>query len=291
MVQGDFVVVGDLHGQIDDLLQIFERFGYPPVQSYLFLGDYVDRGKNSIEVILLLYALKALYPNCVYLLRGNHESEVATRTYGFKDECTEFFKKRKTYHRFCKSFTYLPVAATVNSGIFCVHGGLSPSLPFLADIEDQVKKPLVDIGMSAAEGLLWSDPSVSFCSGFRASPRGIGFLFGQEQLDCFLNDNELSMMVRAHQFCESGSNVTLRGCLTVFSACNYCGKGNDGAVAILRSGEAANICVFPYCERMAAHRAIFPEWLLCSGRAMKDPLSDLEAMEGVFLGAKPLLLC
>jgi protein phosphatase len=70
---GCFVVVGDLHGSIHDLLQILSAFEYPPAQSYLFLGDYVDRGANSVEVLLVLYALKVLFPHHIYLLRGNHE--------------------------------------------------------------------------------------------------------------------------------------------------------------------------------------------------------------------------
>jgi len=83
----DFVVVGDIHGSTDSLLGIFSRLGYPPERSYLFLGDYVDRGLYSIEVILMLYALKAAFPSHVFLLRGNHECESLTPLYGFRHEC------------------------------------------------------------------------------------------------------------------------------------------------------------------------------------------------------------
>jgi diadenosine tetraphosphatase ApaH/serine/threonine PP2A family protein phosphatase len=289
-VHGDFVVVGDLHGQIDDLLRIFGRFGYPPVQKYLFLGDYVDRGKNSIEVMIILYALKVLYPSSVILLRGNHESECATRAYGFKEECSEFFKKRKTYHLFCKSFTYLPVAATVNKAVFCVHGGLAPSLAYVSDINDQVKKPLVDIGLSMAEGLMWSDPSADVESGFKDSPRGVGYLFGQEQLDWFLEDNNLSLMIRAHQYCESGSRLALQGCLTVFSACNYCGRGNDAALVMLRSGENAEVCPLPYLPGVPA-RVLWPEWLFSEGKPMREPVLGLDALADVFMKTESLILC
>jgi serine/threonine-protein phosphatase PP1 catalytic subunit len=128
-------VCGDIHGQYSDLLRLFDDGKYPPEANYLFLGDYVDRGMQSLECICLLLAYKIKYPENFFLLRGNHECASINRIYGFYDEC----KKRyniKLWKTFTDCFNCLPVAAIIDDKIICMHGGLSPELNTI----DQIKR-------------------------------------------------------------------------------------------------------------------------------------------------------
>jgi protein phosphatase len=277
---GPFVVVGDLHGDIDTLLQVLGAFDYPPSRSYLFLGDYVDRGENSIEVLLILYALKVLFPNHLYLLRGNHELKSICHKYGFREECCAFFSTKKPYTRFCRSFCEMPIAAVLNERVFCVHGGLSPAIEFLSDIPMLIEKPLTDVAGSPAGHLLWSDPSKD-CTGFTPSAiRRTGFLFGADAVAAFLNDNGLSLMIRAHEFCDRGSHWTFDTCLTVFSTCNYCGKGNTGAVALVSGPDSVEVREIRKCARSDLPYALrLPLWFFEAppgqepfGDALETPL-------------------
>ena len=124
---------GDLHGQYFDLLRLFEYGGFPPESNYLFLGDYVDRGKQSLETICLLLAYKIKYPENFFLLRGNHECASINRIYGFYDECKRRYSI-KLWKKFQDVFNALPMVAVIDEKIFCIHAGLSPDLHQLSQI-------------------------------------------------------------------------------------------------------------------------------------------------------------
>ena len=126
-------ICGDVHGQFADLIKLFEYGGYPGDTNYLFLGDYIDRGKQSIECICLLLAYKIKHPENFFLLRGNHECSSINRIYGFYDECRRRYNVR-LWKAFTDLFNFLPVAALIDDRIFCMHGGLSPSVKALDDI-------------------------------------------------------------------------------------------------------------------------------------------------------------
>jgi len=131
--------LGDIHGQYHDLLRLFNFGGFPPDSNYLFLGDYVDRGKQSLETICLLLAYKIKHPENFFLLRGNHESASINRIYGFYDECKRRYTI-KIWKAFTDCFNFLPVAALIDGKIFCMHGGLSPDLVNIEQV-NQVMRP------------------------------------------------------------------------------------------------------------------------------------------------------
>lgn len=187
---------GDIHGQYQDLLRLFEYGGYPPAANYLFLGDYVDRGKQSLETICLLLAYKIRYPDRVYLLRGNHEDAKINRIYGFYDECKRRFNVR-LWKIFTDCFNCLPVAALIDEKILCMHGGLSPELQNLDQIRE-VTRPteIPDSGLLC--DLLWSDPDPK-AEGWADSGRGVSCTFGSDVVAEFLDKNDLDLICRGHQ--------------------------------------------------------------------------------------------
>ena len=168
-LSGSFIVVGDIHGQFFDMIQIFRIHGYPPKTKYLFLGDYVDRGLHSIETIGLLFLLKLRHPDSIYLLRGNHECRSISQNYGFQAESQKKFKNTKVWGHFTRCFDGLPIAAVLNGKVFAVHGGLSPELEKIEDI-DKISR-VGELGeVSVARDICWGDPDEKV-DGFRASPR------------------------------------------------------------------------------------------------------------------------
>jgi len=187
---------GDIHGQYSDLLRLFEYGGFPPEANYLFLGDYVDRGKQSLETICLLLAYKIKYPENFFLLRGNHECASINRIYGFYDECKRRFNIR-LWKTFTDCFNCLPVAALIDERIVCMHGGLSPELKSL----DQIKKiprptDVPDAGLLC--DLLWADPDKDV-QGWGENDRGVSHTFGPDTVSEFLQKHDLDLVCRAHQ--------------------------------------------------------------------------------------------
>jgi len=215
-------ICGDVHGQYTDLLRLFEYGGFPPVANYLFCGDYVDRGKQSIETICLLLCYKIQYPENFFILRGNHEAAGINRIYGFYDECKRRYSI-KLWKIFSDVFNCLPVAALVDEKILCMHGGLSPELNNLQQIADLLRPcDVPEMGLMC--DLLWSDPGPNI-TGWGENDRGVSFTFGADVVGKFLEEHDLDLIVRAHQVVEDGYEFFAgRRLVTLFSAPNYCGE-------------------------------------------------------------------
>ncbi|KAI1431776.1 serine/threonine-protein phosphatase PP-Z [Xylaria sp. CBS 124048] len=233
-------IVGDIHGQYTDLIRMFEMCGFPPSSNFLFLGDYVDRGKQSLETILLLLCYKLKYPENFFLLRGNHECANVTRVYGFYDEC----KRRcnvKIWKTFIDCFNTLPIASIVAGKIFCVHGGLSPALCHMDDIR-HIARPTDVPDYGLLNDLLWSDPA-DMDADWEANERGVSYCFGKKVITDFLATHDFDLVCRAHMVVEDGYEFfNDRVLVTVFSAPNYCGEfDNWGAVM---SVSAELLCSF-----------------------------------------------
>ncbi|CAO2163135.1 unnamed protein product [Urochloa humidicola] len=233
-------VCGDIHGQFSDLLRLFEYGGLPPAANYLFLGDYVDRGKQSIETICLLLAYKIRHPNNFFLLRGNHECASINRIYGFYDECKRRFSVR-LWKLFTDCFNCLPVAAVIDDKILCMHGGLSPDLDSLSRIRE-IQRPVDVPDQGLLCDLLWSDPDRD-SEGWGDNDRGVSFTFGADKVAEFLNKHDLDLICRAHQVVEDGYEFFAdRQLVTIFSAPNYCGEFNNAGA--LMNVDASLLCSF-----------------------------------------------
>ena len=245
-------ICGDTHGQFYDLLRLFDYGGEPPKANYLFLGDYVDRGKNSIETISLLFAYKIRYKENFFLLRGNHESENINKIYGFFDECKRRYSV-KLWKLFSDCFNSLPIAALINDKIICMHGGLSPDLTSLEQLKKIVRPTEIpDAGLLC--DLLWSDPD-KLSTGWGENERGVSVTFSPQVVEEFLEKHDLDLVCRAHQVVENGYEFFAnRQLVTLFSAPNYCGEF-DNAGALMTIDETL-VCSFKILKPITKSKAL-----------------------------------
>lgn len=231
-VPSPVILCGDVHGQFHDLLELFKLGGYPPETNYLFIGDYVDRGHDSIETILYLLCLKVKYPTRMYLTRGNHECQNISLTFGLYDEVIHKYGNAEIWHILTDLFNYLPLVALIEMQMFCAHGGLSPKITKIDEIRALNRFQDIPIEGSITD-LVWSDPDDR--PGWSTSPRGTGFTFGMDVSLQFNHTNNLTLIARAHQLVSEGYNwCHNHNVVTVFSAPNYCYRcGNQAAIMMI----------------------------------------------------------
>lgn len=257
-------VVGDIHGQFYDLMELFRVGGDIPDTNYVFMGDYVDRGFHSVETFLLLLALKVRYPERIVLTRGNHESRQITQVYGFYDECLRKYGSVNVWRYCTEVFDYLPLSALVEDKVFCVHAGLSPSINTLDQIRTIDRKQEVPHDGAMCD-LLWSDPED--VDGWGLSPRGAGYIFGADVVTQFNTVNKLDLICRSHQLVMEGYKSMFNDSIvTVWSAPNYCYRcGNVASILALDEHLNKNFKIFeaaPEEARGVPARKQMPEYFL-----------------------------
>ncbi|KAL5707311.1 protein-serine/threonine phosphatase [Ranunculus cassubicifolius] len=229
------VVVGDVHGQLHDVLFLLKEAGFPSENRFfVFNGDYVDRGAWGLETFLLLLAWKVFMPHRVFLLRGNHESKYCTSVYGFEQEVmSKYGDQGKHVYRKCLGcFEGLPLASMILGRVYTAHGGLFRGIPAtpsktpskrpkgkkgrkavstpvakkltLGSLEDlsKARRSVLDPpweGTNLIPGdVLWSDPSMKL--GLAPNKeRGIGLLWGPDCTEEFLKKYNLKLIIRSHE--------------------------------------------------------------------------------------------
>jgi protein phosphatase len=268
-LSGPLVIIGDLHGQLLDLTRILQTYGPPGDWKYLFLGDLVDRGEFSIEVVIVVFLMKAIFPRQVFLIRGIHEFSGLCSQHGFLSQVIETYHI-SIYEAALTAFDQIPLGAVIDEKALCLHAGIGPEITSVAQIRE-LRRPIVGFSQGI-DSLVWSDPSEKVET-FEPSPiRGIGYLFGKEALFNFLESSNMQLLIRAHECVSGGYRYSLdERVLTVFSASNYGGvTENPGAVLEYRTFEDRTVRTFPPLRWLHRDRVIFrsSEWkkVMCPNR-------------------------
>ncbi|OMJ71024.1 hypothetical protein SteCoe_30870 [Stentor coeruleus] len=261
------IVVGDIHGQFYDLLKLLDMAGDVSANKYLFLGDYVDRGSFSVEVLLVLYSLKLNFPQNVFMIRGNHECRQMTTFFNFRAECL-FKYDLEFYETACETFDMMALACIINKKFLAVHGGISPEMVTLEDIT-KVNRYTEPPRQGLFCDMLWSDPVANDTG---VSPdkyktnevRGCSYFFNVNAVNTFLKRNKLLTVIRAHEAQLEGYKMhTWNGpgefpvVITIFSAPNYCDVYNNKGAIIKFDDNNLNIQQFNY----SGHPYILPNFM------------------------------
>ncbi|PBK92672.1 Metallo-dependent phosphatase [Armillaria gallica] len=254
-VSSPVTICGDIHGQFWDLLELLRKGGDVPETSYIFMGDFVDRGHYSLETVTLLLTLKARYPDKVTLLRGNHESRQITQVYGFYDECQQKYGSATVWKACCGVFDYLNLAAIIDGETLCVHGGLSPDIRTLDQIRLLSRAQEIPHEGAFCD-LMWSDPDD--VDNWAVSPRGAGWLFGGSVAQEFNHVNDLKLIARAHQLVQEGyKHMFDQQLVTVWSAPNYCYRcGNLASIMTVHENGEKTFTVYGPAEENARDKGM-----------------------------------
>ena len=271
-VQSPIYVFGDIHGNLKDLMTYTNHVlkKAPALHSTgncLFLGDYVDRGSESMEVVLYLFCRKILQPNKIFLLRGNHEDRPIQINFSFKTEILRKLGGRKginvdtanrIWELFNSVFDVMPIAAVIDESIFCAHGGIPYTQINLNILERSIPKVMRNMqeDNDSVWEILWSDPASDDLNreiqenllsrdpetieeanrGYvENSKRGTGYFYSERAVDRFMAENNLTHVIRAHEVVKHGFAVHFGGkCYTIFSSSHYQGLNNTSACIFIQ---------------------------------------------------------
>ncbi|VDN05937.1 unnamed protein product [Thelazia callipaeda] len=246
--ENGMIVVGDLHGDLNCLFSILLENGFPPASSYLFLGDYIDRGKHQVELIFFIFLMKLRWPNYVTTLKGNHENYEYCKENDFFKECSKMFKRNSRWFTLINFvFDHMPICAIISNYYFVCHGGISQWLTCRSNVKN-IRKPAYTCDLSFVEGvmltdLLWADPisgNEEYVKPFSASPRECGYSFNQVATRAVLLALKAKVLIRGHEYYPNGvmRNFNDRMCYTVHSAPDFDNEEEamSGALKLTRQG-------------------------------------------------------
>ncbi|TKR88071.1 hypothetical protein L596_012367 [Steinernema carpocapsae] len=272
-------VVGDIHGQYEDLHRIFGAvLSKSSSARFLFLGDLVDRGAASLQCLVAVLVRKMAHPNKYYLVRGNHEALSINVSYGFFDELKNRFEvqtARELMKKIGRMYAWIPLAAIINKKIFCVHGGIGPNISCLDDF-DNVQRPLKSTsGNNFAQDILWSDPKADLMGTAPNTNRTTSIFYGPDEAERVCGVLGVDCIIRAHQVVQKGYDFPFHNkkVITLFSAPGYQTEPftNDGAIAIVKNNEQT--------DRMEIKFQRFEPIQNAFGSTFKNMADDLTILE------------
>lgn len=235
-ISSPVIIVGDVHAQIEAVIYIFQNYGSPEKNKYIFLGDYVDKGPRSVYTFVYLLANKIIYGENFVMIRGNHEDIKIARQYQFRDEVIKTYNMPDLMDDFDSVFTSLPLGVLVNNTIFCVHGGLGPAIRTVDSVRE-IQRPFILTDQDPMYDIVWADPQKGI-DDWGNGKRGTSCSFGITPLLEFFERSNVTGLIRGHECVKEGYLYSFGddvNFVTVFSAPNYVNSGNKAVVLIIDS--------------------------------------------------------